>query len=91
MSDADHLAAEIRSRLAPLAPSICALDDESAQHAGHAGARSGGRHYRLRLVSAEFSGLSTVTRHRKVYALLGDLMRQKIHALALTTQAPEEI
>ncbi|MFM8246523.1 MAG: BolA/IbaG family iron-sulfur metabolism protein, partial [Burkholderiaceae bacterium] len=55
---------------ASLAPAACAVDDESHLHAGHAGAASGGGHYRLRLVSARFEGLSKVARHRLVYDAL---------------------
>lgn len=85
------VAAEIRRRLAGLAPLRLELVDESALHAGHAGAAPGGNtHWRLSLTSAAFAGQGTVARHRMVYAALGDLMRAPIHALALTTRAPGE-
>jgi BolA protein len=77
-------------RLQALAPIELSLDDESALHAGHAGAQSGGGHYRLRLVSARFEGLSRVARHRLVYDSLDLLMRRDIHALAMTLLTPEE-
>lgn len=80
---------EMRQRLAGLAPTQISIMDESAAHAGHAGAKSGG-HFRLTLVSAQFSGLRTVQRHRLVYQALGDLMQQGIHALSLATLSPEE-
>ena len=64
--------------------------DESALHAGHAGAASGGGHYRVTVVSPLFSGKNSVQRHRLVYAALADDMQQAIHALALTTLAPHE-
>lgn len=65
--------------------------DESAKHAGHAGAAPGGNtHWRLSITAPAFAGKSTVARHRMVYAALGDLMRHPIHALALTTRAPGE-
>ncbi len=64
--------------------------DESALHAGHAGAAAGGGHYRVRVVSPLFTGKSAVQRHRLVYAALGDEMDGEIHALALTTLAPHE-
>lgn len=64
------------------------LLDESHLHAGHAGARSGRGHYRLRLVSAAFGGLGPVARHRAIYAALGELMQTDIHALAIDAQAP---
>ena len=81
----------IREKLATLQPSLIKVADESAQHAGHAGARSGGGHYRLHIVSQAFSQQNTLARHRLVYATLGDLMHNKIHALSITAQCPEEI
>lgn len=81
--------AQLATRLSTLAALVCKLEDESHQHAGHAGARQGG-HYRLHLVSAAFAGKNTVARHRMVYALLGDLMQNGIHALSLRLQTPEE-
>lgn len=72
------------------APLVCDIDDESALHAGHAGAASGGGHYRLRLVSARFEGLSKVGRHRLVYDCLRTLMQKEIHALAMTLLTPAE-
>lgn len=71
-------------------PTHIAVEDESALHAGHAGAASGGGHYRVVLVSAAFRGQSLVDRQRSVYAALGDAMRREIHALALRTLTPEE-
>lgn len=82
---------EIRNRLAPLAPTRLDLINDSALHAGHAGARSGGGHYRLSIVSAAFSGKNTVARHRLIYAALGEMMRREIHALAIQAQSPEEL
>lgn len=73
-----------------LTPEECAVDDESRLHAGHAGAASGGGHYRLRLVSARFEGLSKVARHRLVYDALHEMMPQDIHALAMTLLTPGE-
>ena len=64
--------------------------DESALHAGHAGAAAGGGHYRVTVVSPLFTGKNSVQRHRLVYAALADDMQQTIHALALTTLAPHE-
>jgi len=79
----------MRERLTMLAPEALELVDDSAAHAGHAGAREGG-HYNLKLVSPHFAGKSRVARHRMVYDALGPLMKQGIHALALTTLTPEE-
>lgn len=86
----EEFEALLRERLAPLNPLHLELIDDSARHAGHAGARSGGGHYRLRIVSAAFSGQSTLTRHRLVYDALGELMRSKIHALSINTLTPDE-
>jgi BolA protein len=84
------VAAAIRSRLAELEPEALELRDESAAHAGHAGARSGGGHFRLTIVSPRFRGQTTLARHRLVYAALGPLMQREIHALAIRALAPEE-
>lgn len=83
------MAERMRERLAALAPSLVEIEDDSALHAGHAGARDGG-HYRLHIVAAAFAGKTTVARHRLVYDALGDLMRSGIHALAIRAQAPDE-
>lgn len=80
----------IKARLAGLTPLELELVDESALHAGHAGARSGGGHYRLTIVSSAFAGLNAVGRHRMVYQALGDLMANRIHALAITALTPDE-
>ncbi len=80
----------MKLRLQALAPLQLQIVDDSAKHAGHPGAATGGGHYRLHLVSAQFRGLSRVARHRLVYDALDSLMRVEIHALAMTLQAPEE-
>ncbi|MEI7430348.1 MAG: BolA family protein [Betaproteobacteria bacterium] len=80
----------LREHLAPLKPLRLELIDDSALHAGHAGAKSGGGHYRLLIVSAEFSGKSTLQRHRLVHQALAELMRCKIHALSIQSLTPEE-
>lgn len=81
---------EIEQRLrTQLEPSLLELRDDSAHHAGHAGAREGG-HYRLRIVSPRFAGLSRVARHRLVYDSLADLMQRGIHALAIDARTPDE-
>jgi BolA protein len=73
-----------------LAPSQLEVLDESAAHAGHAGAAGGAGHFRVRVVSEAFRGLTRVQRHRLVYEALASLLRNEIHALALTTSAPGE-
>jgi len=80
----------IRAQLASLDPRSLEIVDDSARHAGHAGARDGGGHYRLRIVADCFSGLSAMRRHRMVYDALGLLMRREIHALSIDAQAPDE-
>jgi BolA protein len=79
----------MRALLAALEPTEIEIEDQSAAHAGHAGARSGG-HYGLTLVSAAFRGLSRVQRHRLVYEKLGELMKSGIHALTMELLSPEE-
>jgi BolA family transcriptional regulator, general stress-responsive regulator len=86
------VAAAIRQRLtAALAPARLDLVDESARHAGHAGARPQGEsHFRLTIVAAAFAGRSRIERQRLVFAALGDLMQSDIHALAITALTPAE-
>jgi BolA protein len=82
----------MRARLeAALTPVELTLEDDSALHAGHAGAASGGGHYNLRIVSLQFEGLKLVTRHRLVYDSVHDMMHKEIHALAITALAPSEV
>ena len=86
------VADDIRGRLNALAPSRLELQDESAKHAGHAGAAPGGNtHWKLAIVSAAFAGKSTVARHRMIYSALGDLMQHPIHALSINAKSPDEI
>lgn len=82
----------IRERLtAALAPTRLELVDESARHAGHAGARPEGEsHFRLTIVAAAFEGRSRIDRQRMVFAALGDLMEREIHALAISALSPAE-
>lgn len=80
----------MRERLATLEPVEFDLVDESTLHAGHEGAKSGGGHYRLRIVSPRFSGKPIVERHRIVYGALGELMQREVHALSITALAPGE-
>ncbi|MEW6164236.1 MAG: BolA family protein [Pseudomonadota bacterium] len=80
---------QLRESLAQLAPASLEIRDDSAKHAGHAGARSGG-HFAVTIVSARFAGLSTMQRHRLVYDAVGDLMQHGIHALSINARTPEE-
>jgi len=83
--------AQIRERLATLAPESLELLDESGRHVGHEGARDGGGHYQLIIVSAAFSGQGLQARHRMVYQALGPMMQRQIHALAIKAYTPDEI
>ena len=77
---------QIRARLTEaLAPSELTITDESHLHEGHPGARDGRGHFRVRIVSDQFKGLTTIQRHRLVYKAVGDLMETDIHALAIET------
>ena len=76
---------------AALAPDELQIIDDSAAHAGHAGARSGGGHFNVLIVSHAFAGKSLIQRHRLVYAALDDLMPKEIHALSIKALTPEEI
>ncbi len=83
-------AGEIRAALErTLAPLSIDVVDESARHAGHAGAREGG-HYRVTLVASVFRGRSQLERHRMVYSAVAPLMGHGIHALSIIAQAPDE-
>jgi BolA protein len=91
MTAAHPVEAAIRERLSALQPLALELEDESGQHAGHAGSRpSGGSHWRLAIVSEAFRGKTPVARHRMVYEALGDLMKRDIHALKIEASAPEQ-
>jgi BolA protein len=73
-----------------LDPVQLVVEDESARHAGHAGAAGGGGHFRVLIVSAAFRDQNRLARQRAVYGLLGKAMGTTIHALALRTLTPEE-
>jgi BolA family transcriptional regulator, general stress-responsive regulator len=83
----ETIRAALEARLQPLELEVL---DESAAHAGHAGAREGG-HYRVHIVSEHFRGHSPLARHRLVYEALGGLMGRGIHALAIHAETADEI
>lgn len=82
---------ELRAALdRAFAPVELAIEDESHLHAGHAGAAGGAGHFRVRLVSERFRGLSRVARHRVIYQSVSALMSTEIHALSIEALTPEE-
>lgn len=81
----------MRQRLAALAPVSIDIIDDSHRHAGHAGARSGGGHYTLRIVSMQFAGKNMMARHRMIYSALGEMMKREIHALNIQANTPDEV
>jgi BolA protein len=89
--DFDSVVTSMEQHLAGLEPDLLEIYDESAEHAGHAGARSGGGHYQVLIVSRRFEGQSRVARHRMVYEALGAMMQQQIHAVAITALTPQEL
>ena len=70
----------MRTLLGAMQPEQIEIIDDSHKHAGHEGARSGGGHYTLHIVSAQFAGKTTLARHRIIYSTLGEMMKQDIHA-----------
>ena len=67
------------------------LIDDSHLHAGHAGAREGRGHFRVRVISPKFAGLRTLQRHQLVYRSLGEMMQTDIHALSIAALTPDEV
>ncbi len=82
----------IREKLtAALSPDQLDIIDESHLHAGHPGARGGGGHFNVTIVSSAFEGESLLARHRMVYDALGDAMKTDIHALSIKANTPKEL
>jgi BolA protein len=82
-----RIEAALRERLAAVHVEVI---DESHLHAGHAGARAGGGHFRAVVVSMEFDGKAPVQRQRLVYDALEGAMGSEIHALSMKTLTPSE-
>ncbi len=82
--------AQMKQRLAQLQPESLDILDDSAKHAGHAGAASGGGHYQLTIVSNAFAGKPQLARHRLIYQALGDMMQRQIHALSIAAFTPDQ-
>jgi BolA protein len=76
----------LRAALQSLQPVRLEIRDDSAKHAGHAGAREGG-HFHVTIASAAFNGVPPLQRHRMVYAAAAELMGHGIHALSIDAQA----
>ena len=73
-----------------LAPMNIQVRDDSRLHAGHEGAKSGGGHFAVTVVSPRFQGKSVLQRHQMIYQALGDMMKKEIHALSIQALAPDE-
>jgi BolA protein len=82
-----HIEERLRDALAAAHVEVV---EESALHAGHAGAKAGGGHFHALVVSDRFEGKSRLERQRFVYAALADEMGAQIHALSMTTLTPAE-
>lgn len=84
--------ARIRALLGDaLQPQSLDVADDSHKHAGHAGARGGQGHFSVDIVSTAFAGKLPLARHRMVYAALGSMMQDDIHALAIRARTPDEL
>jgi BolA protein len=83
-------ATTIRQKLEEaLKPDLIEIIDHSAAHAGHAGNKGGG-HYNVTIVSEQFEGKTLVQRHQLIYAIMGDMMKEEIHALGINALTPTE-
>lgn len=71
------------------APCIVTIRDDSALHAGHAGAQGGAGHYAVRIEAEAFRGHNRIQRHRLVYATLADMIPHEIHALSIDARTPD--
>ena len=88
MTVAETIRDKLTGRFAPIRLVIL---DESYRHAGHAGARPEGEtHFAVTIVAPAFAGLNRVARQRLVYETLADELATRVHALSLTTLAPDE-
>ena len=85
------VAREMQARLQGLQPTSLTLIDDSEKHRGHGGYNPAGEsHFTLQIVSPTFAGKSRVERQRMIYHALGDLMHERVHALAIQAKAPGE-
>lgn len=81
----------IEQKLAVLTPDSVELIDDTEKHTGHEGAKGGGGHFQLIIVSPLFEGKSTQARHRMIHSALGELFKSEIHALTIKAYTPDEI
>jgi BolA protein len=89
--NAEQRLEEIERRLqATFSPESLRVDDESHQHIGHEGAKDGRGHFRVTIVSDAFNGMNMISRHRAIYAAMGELMQTDIHALAIEAFSSDE-
>lgn len=79
----------IKIKLAALEPVSLEIQDDSAQHAGHAG-NTGGGHFTVKIVSSQFSQKSQIMRHRMIYQALTNLIPQQIHAISILAISPDD-
>jgi BolA protein len=86
MSRVERIRARLTESFAPIELSV---EDDSARHAGHPGARSGLGHFNVRIVSEQFRDVPPLKRHQLVYGALDDMMKTDIHALSLVARAPD--
>lgn len=88
----ETIASRIHQKLTEgLSPVSLAVRDDSARHAGHAGARPEGEtHFHIEIVASAFGGLNRIDRQRLVYQLLSEEMAGRVHALGMVTLTPEE-
>jgi BolA family transcriptional regulator, general stress-responsive regulator len=90
-------AERIRTKLTEeLNPTLLEIDDESHRHAGHlqhdgGAGQEGETHFSVHIIAAAFTGKSRVARQRMVYAILADELSERVHALTLRTQSPDEV
>jgi BolA protein len=77
--------------VAAFEPESLDVEDDSAKHAGHEGAKSGMGHFNVTIVSAHFNSMKMLARHRAVYTALDDMMKTDIHALAINAVASDEL
>lgn len=81
----------IETKLKALEPSTVNIVDESSKHVGHSGHKEGGEsHFHIEICSKHFTNMSKIERHRAVYTILGDELKNKIHALSLKLYTEEE-